>query len=167
MTTTSLDLDDKKVIKAGSLEHEEEEEEEYSRPSSSADQEVDIRNEPRSTGFVDEERCSRDKEAQPDARSTRTTESTIPPPPDGGLHAWLKVFGGFMIYINIWCVYVKLVLGVDVDSLLQGLHTHVWCFPIVLQDDTAIFIVAVCNLMDRYRAGMATHCYRGHVRPTV
>ncbi|KAJ4326395.1 hypothetical protein N0V94_000070 [Neodidymelliopsis sp. IMI 364377] len=37
-----------------------------------------------------------------DARSTRTTESVIPPPPDGGLHAWLKVFGGFMIYINIW-----------------------------------------------------------------
>ncbi|KAJ4409605.1 hypothetical protein N0V91_002526 [Didymella pomorum] len=37
-----------------------------------------------------------------DARSTKTTESVIPPPPDGGLHAWLKVFGGFMIYINIW-----------------------------------------------------------------
>ncbi|KAG9189702.1 hypothetical protein G6011_06570 [Alternaria panax] len=43
-----------------------------------------------------------DKEAQIDARSTMTTESAIPPPPDGGLHAWLKVFGGFMIYINIW-----------------------------------------------------------------
>jgi hypothetical protein len=45
-----------------------------------------------------------DKEAQIDARSTMTTESAIPPPPDGGLHAWLKVFGGFMIYINIWYV---------------------------------------------------------------
>jgi hypothetical protein len=31
-----------------------------------------------------------------------TTESIIPPPPDGGLHAWLKVFGGFFIYVNIW-----------------------------------------------------------------
>ena len=31
-----------------------------------------------------------------------TTESVIPPPPDGGLHAWLKVFGGFFIYVNIW-----------------------------------------------------------------
>lgn len=35
-----------------------------------------------------------------DARSTKTTESVIPPPPDGGLHAWLKVFGGFMIYVR-------------------------------------------------------------------
>jgi hypothetical protein len=26
----------------------------------------------------------------------------LPPPPDGGVHAWLKVFGGFLIYINIW-----------------------------------------------------------------
>jgi hypothetical protein len=31
-----------------------------------------------------------------------TTDSVIPPPPDGGLHAWLKVFGGFFIYVNIW-----------------------------------------------------------------
>ena len=23
-------------------------------------------------------------------------------PPDGGLHAWLKVVGGFLIYSNIW-----------------------------------------------------------------
>lgn len=37
-----------------------------------------------------------------DARST--AESELPPPPDGGLHAWLKVFGGFLIYINIWSV---------------------------------------------------------------
>ncbi|KAK3216827.1 hypothetical protein GRF29_1g1095849 [Pseudopithomyces chartarum] len=28
--------------------------------------------------------------------------SQLPPPPDGGLHAWLKVFGGFLVYINIW-----------------------------------------------------------------
>ena len=35
-----------------------------------------------------------------DAHSTKTTESVIPPPPDGGLHAWLKVFGGFMIYVR-------------------------------------------------------------------
>ena len=48
-----------------------------------------------------------DKEAQLDARSTRTTESAMPPPPDGGLHAWLKVFGGFMIYINIWFVHCQ------------------------------------------------------------
>jgi hypothetical protein len=29
--------------------------------------------------------------------------SQLPPPPDGGLHAWLKVAGGFLVYINIWC----------------------------------------------------------------
>lgn len=28
--------------------------------------------------------------------------SQLPPPPDGGMHAWLKVFGGFLVYINIW-----------------------------------------------------------------
>ena len=39
-------------------------------------------------------------EAQQDDRSV--AESQLPPPPDGGLHAWLKVFGGFLIYINIW-----------------------------------------------------------------
>jgi hypothetical protein len=51
-----------------------------------------------------------------------TPEAQLPPPPDGGLHAWLKVvsrqceslmygfrtdlaqFGGFLIYINIWYV---------------------------------------------------------------
>ncbi|KAF2205865.1 MFS general substrate transporter [Delitschia confertaspora ATCC 74209] len=34
--------------------------------------------------------------------SNETNEPQLPPPPDGGLHAWLKVFGGFLIYINIW-----------------------------------------------------------------
>jgi uncharacterized protein with NAD-binding domain and iron-sulfur cluster len=51
--------------------------------------------------------CDEEKRIEPiqhaekpfDARSTKTTESVIPPPPDGGLHAWLKVFGGFMIYV--------------------------------------------------------------------
>ena len=43
-----------------------------------------------------------------DARSTKTTESVIPPPPDGGLHAWLKVFGGFMIYV---CIPYTLVIN--------------------------------------------------------
>lgn len=34
-------------------------------------------------------------------------ESQLPPPPDGGLHAWLKVLGGFLIYINIWSVLMS------------------------------------------------------------
>ena len=32
------------------------------------------------------------------------SDSTLPAhvPPDGGMHAWLKVLGGFLIYSNIW-----------------------------------------------------------------
>ncbi|RYN39645.1 hypothetical protein AA0113_g8681 [Alternaria arborescens] len=71
--------------------------EDISRPSSSIPNELNQQNEP-----VQNHEPVEDKEAQIDARSTMTTESAIPPPPDGGLHAWLKVFGGFMIYINIW-----------------------------------------------------------------
>lgn len=58
----------------------------------------DERDTPRSTSMAP------DKEAQLDARSTLTAESGLPPAPDGGLHAWLKVLGGFLIYMNIWCV---------------------------------------------------------------
>lgn len=44
-----------------------------------------------------------DKEAQIEGRPAAIQDPASPPlPPDGGLHAWLKVFGGFMIYINIW-----------------------------------------------------------------
>lgn len=38
---------------------------------------------------------------------TSTRASTIDPatePPDGGLNAWLKVLGCFLIYSNIWSV---------------------------------------------------------------
>lgn len=48
-----------------------------------------------------------DRERHLNPLSTATTESVIPPPPDGGLHAWLKVFGGFFIYVNIWSVQVN------------------------------------------------------------
>jgi hypothetical protein len=41
-------------------------------------------------------------ESQQDTRSV--AESQLAKPPDGGLHAWLKVLGGFLIYINIWSV---------------------------------------------------------------
>lgn len=38
---------------------------------------------------------------------TTTRRSAIDPsrePPDGGLEAWLKVFGCFLLYSNIWFV---------------------------------------------------------------
>lgn len=57
--------------------------------------------------MIDEEKrgdeVHRDAEKDLNPLSTAvTTESVIPPAPDGGLHAWLKVFGGFFIYVNIW-----------------------------------------------------------------
>lgn len=85
---STLDFDNKRATEDSPIEQEED-----SRPSS-----VNQVIRPRS------DEGAQDKEAQLDTRSTRTTESALPPPPDGGLHAWLKVFGGFMIYINIWFV---------------------------------------------------------------
>lgn len=90
------DVEEKHVIKDKAVSQED-----ISRPSSSIQDEFNQQNE-----TVQNHEPVEDKDAQIDARSTMTTESAIPPPPDGGLHAWLKVFGGFMIYINIW--YVKL-----------------------------------------------------------
>jgi hypothetical protein len=77
----------------------------YSCPSSSHDDEAVLQQEKETTGSND---TTQDKEAQIDARSTFTAASGIPPPPDGGLHAWLKVFGGFLVYINIWYVNIQL-----------------------------------------------------------
>ncbi|KAF1834461.1 MFS general substrate transporter [Decorospora gaudefroyi] len=89
---TGQDLDDRHVIEDKPIEQEN-----YSRPSSSGNDDIHQQEDPEMNNGA-----AQDKEAQTDARSTLTTESAIPPPPDGGLHAWLKVFGGFMIYINIW-----------------------------------------------------------------
>ncbi|KAF2192610.1 MFS general substrate transporter [Zopfia rhizophila CBS 207.26] len=63
---------------------------------------------PTSLDFEGEKALEADKQQRrrPSTPETRDddaeTESQLPPPPDGGLHAWLKVFGGFLIYINIW-----------------------------------------------------------------
>ncbi|KAH7078905.1 major facilitator superfamily domain-containing protein [Paraphoma chrysanthemicola] len=89
----SLDLDEKKAAEGSSSTTTEEHV--VSRPASAHQfpmgdeekQEVDVQD---------------DRERHLNPLSTRTTESVIPPPPDGGLHAWLKVFGGFFIYVNIW-----------------------------------------------------------------
>jgi hypothetical protein len=34
--------------------------------------------------------------------NTNNTPAQLPTAPDGGLHAWLKVLRGFLVYINIW-----------------------------------------------------------------
>lgn len=36
--------------------------------------------------------------------SRKSDKVQLPEPPDGGLDAWLKVFGGFLMYSNIWWV---------------------------------------------------------------
>ncbi|KAF1942161.1 MFS general substrate transporter [Clathrospora elynae] len=90
---SKMDPESEHVISDKSLAQEEE----CNLPSSST---PDIRHEREPTTTNNNPEA--DKEAQTDTRSTLTAESAIPPPPDGGLHAWLKVFGGFMIYINIW-----------------------------------------------------------------
>lgn len=46
-----------------------------------------------------------DEEQRHDLRKTNSRRSEIDPtaqPPDGGLHAWLKVFGCFLVYSNVW-----------------------------------------------------------------
>lgn len=77
--------------------------EEYSRPSSASQHEEAVVEEPKMQPTKSHD-LTPDQETQADVRSMFTAESGIPPAPDGGLHAWLKVFGGFMIYINIWYV---------------------------------------------------------------
>ncbi|KAH6878173.1 major facilitator superfamily domain-containing protein [Alternaria rosae] len=85
------DVEEKHVVRDKAISQED-----MSRPSSS------IHNGIHQQDKTASDHEAGDKEAKIDARSTLTAESAIPPPPDGGLHAWLKVFGGFMIYINIW-----------------------------------------------------------------
>jgi hypothetical protein len=107
----SPDLGEKAVLEDKCLDTEKEQYE--SRPSSTHEDNTQLngsaRREEEVVGEEEVERvrsnCSRneDREIALDPLTpTITTESALPPPPDGGLHAWLKVFGGFMIYINIW-----------------------------------------------------------------
>jgi hypothetical protein len=82
-------------VKGESVELQEDD----SRPSSASELQQESYEETKHNAGADQ------VEKQLDARSAITTESILPPPPDGGLHAWLKVFGGFLIYINIWSAY--------------------------------------------------------------
>lgn len=92
---SSVYLKDKQPFKSDLVESQE-----TSRPSSAEEAVVEAEDSP----HHDEEKAidvAQAAEESFDAHSTKTTESVIPPPPDGGLHAWLKVFGGFMIYVRI------------------------------------------------------------------
>jgi hypothetical protein len=92
--SSSLDLEEKKPVAGGSQSTEEHV---VSRPTSATNYR-----------HMDEEKQEHsihenaEADRNPLSRAV-TSDSVIPPPPDGGLHAWLKVFGGFFIYVNIWC----------------------------------------------------------------
>lgn len=101
-----------------------------------------------------------------DARSTKTTESVIPPPPDGGLHAWLKVFGGFLIYVCSSRLESKNHTDTPTDQYL-GLHSQLWRFPSVLQIRPSLVRIAVIDIVDRHRTSLAAHLLRRLVRPAV
>jgi hypothetical protein len=88
----SLDLEEKKPVMGGSTSTEEHV---VLRPASAQEYQHG-KQEPKIH-----------EDAEPDRNPLSraiTTDSIIPQPPDGGLHAWLKVFGGFFIYVNIWLV---------------------------------------------------------------
>jgi hypothetical protein len=85
------------------------------RKSQLGDSSIDPHPNTSSEGWHDEEKGQDDTRhnsvahESDDAHDPETIEtrslagSQLPPPPDGGLHAWLKVVGGFLVYINIWC----------------------------------------------------------------
>jgi hypothetical protein len=93
--SSSIDLDDKKPIEGRTSTSTEEQA--ISRTPSS-------RHAPHKDLEKQEPEIHDDAEPHLKTLSTVTSQSAIPPPPDGGLHAWLKVLGGFLIYINIWYV---------------------------------------------------------------
>lgn len=120
----STDFHEKHVVEDKSIEQEEELEESSSRPST-VNHEDDVRNEnagPRTRDLEQVRSNMQSKRETPldPLTPTITTESALPPPPDGGLHAWLKVFGGFMIYINIWFVFRSLIVQANGHRMLTS-----------------------------------------------
>lgn len=59
-------------------------------------------------GLSSQELSAHESASTYEGEPVAATQSPFPKAPDGGFHAWLKVFGGFMIYINIWSVYAFL-----------------------------------------------------------
>ncbi|KAH7405939.1 major facilitator superfamily domain-containing protein [Phaeosphaeria sp. MPI-PUGE-AT-0046c] len=89
----SRDLENKKTSKGSSTSIDENA---VSRPATpQEDRVVDVEQ------YEDGVHQDGEKELNPLSTAV-TTESVMPSAPDGGLHAWLKVFGGFFIYVNIW-----------------------------------------------------------------
>jgi hypothetical protein len=145
---TSTESDEKKAYETAALDRD-------NQDGGSSAQEHAIRKQ--------ENGATLDEEQQDDHS---IAESQLPPPPDGGLHAWLKVFGGFLIYINIWLVFLCLLSGIEAYSP-QGLHALVRRLSVLLLIYATQLILAILHLMDRHSAGMASHCYWCALRSTV
>lgn len=150
---SSIHSKDKQVFTSDLVESQE-----TSRPSS-AEEAEETRHRDQETGIEHAEKTF-------DARSTKTTESVIPPPPDGGLHAWLKVFGGFLIYVCSLTKDPKIYTDTAPDQYL-GFHAQLWCFPSLLQIRSSLLCVSIGHIMDRHRSGLAAHFLRRAVRPAV
>jgi hypothetical protein len=58
-----------------------------------------------------------------------------PPPPDGGLQAWLAVMGGFLFVLNSW--YISYPRERTALIYFQGNGKYVWGFPGLLLNDSA------------------------------
>jgi hypothetical protein len=101
-----------------------------------------------------------------DARSTKTTESVIPPPPDGGLHAWLKVFGGFMIYVRVLLV-LRLAPSHSCSDQYLGVYTQLWGIPSLLQVRPPLLRFPIRDILDRHCTSLATHLLWCSVWPVI
>lgn len=53
-------------------------------------------------GMAQEEGATLDDVEKVQSASRKSVIDPSMEPPDGGLHAWLKVFGCFLLYSNIW-----------------------------------------------------------------
>ena len=110
--------------------------------------------------IVDPETPEQDLELQ-------RTQSALPPPPDGGLHAWLKVFGGFFIYINIWYSRFIPLSDVCLTYPTQGKYSSIWRLPNVVQGQFALLFECLCDLLGRDCASLAPYSHWHPVRSAI
>ena len=59
--------------------------------------------------------------------SRRSDIDPLAEPPDGGLNAWLKVMGCFLVYSNIWCLIFILLRSRSILTYqFKGIHFNFW-----------------------------------------
>ena len=117
---------------------------------------------------VDEKAAHHERAHDDESHDTQSVAgSQFPlPPPDGGLHAWLKVLGGFLIYINIWFVSFHTV-GLQIADSPEGLHAIIRRLPSVLCVYNAFLFQPFGNILDRYCTGLAAYSRRYTFRPAL